>query len=377
MKTPAHIAIVHEWFTAMRGGERCVEALCEIYPGATLFTLLHVPGTVSPVIERMPLRTSCIQRLPFAASAYRRYLPFFPAAVRGFDLREFDLVISSHHCVAKGAPVAAEALHVCYCHTPMRYLWDQYDAYFGRGRAGVFTRAAMRALAGPLRRWDVKTASAPHAIIANSQNVRERIQTLWNRTADVIYPPVNTSLFVPSARDDGYFLVVSAFVPYKRIDLAIGACAANGERLVIVGDGPDAARLKAAAGAGVTFAGRVDDRELRELYAGCRGVLFPGEEDFGIVPLEAMATGKPVVAFGRGGALETVRDRDGERTGILFDEQSVESMAGAIRRCRETEFDPAVLRARAEEFDTAIYKKKMAEYVAAKWRDRFSRSPQL
>jgi len=377
METPRHIAIVHEWFTAMRGGERCVEALCELYPGATLFVLLHLPGTVSPVIERMPIRTSFIQHLPFARSAYRRYLPLFPAAVRGFDLRGFDLVITSHHCVAKGAPVAPGALHVCYCHTPMRYLWDQYDAYFGPGRAGMLTRAAMGIVAGPLRRWDVKTAAAPDAMVANSRNVRERIRTLWHRDADVIYPPVDTSLFVPSARDDGYFLVVSAFVPYKRIDLAISACAAAGERLVIVGDGPDARRLKATAGPGVVFAGRVDDGELRELYAGCRGVLFPGEEDFGIVPLEAMATGKPVVAFGRGGALETVVDRDGGRTGILFAAQTVEAMATAIRRCRETEFNPGVLRARAEEFDTVIFKQRMAEYIARKRKAHSSQSPQL
>jgi glycosyltransferase involved in cell wall biosynthesis len=258
----------------------------------------------------------------------------------------------------------------------MRYLWDQYDAYFGRERAGFLTRAAMRAVAGPLRSWDVKTASAPHAIVANSRNVRERIRTLWHREAEVIYPPVDTKLFVPSARDDGYFLIVSAFVPYKRIDLAMEACAATGERLIIVGDGPDAERLRAAASPGVTFAGRVGDRDLRELYAGCRGLLFPGEEDFGIVPLEAMATGKPVVAFARGGALETVRDREGDRTGILFAEQTVPSMAGAIRRCRETEFNPAVLRARAEEFDTSIFKKRMAEYIAGRWSNRFSRSPQ-
>jgi glycosyltransferase involved in cell wall biosynthesis len=376
MDTPRHIAIVHEWFTAMRGGERCVEALCELFPGATLFALLHLRGTVSAGIERMPVRTSFIQHLPFAATAYRRYLPLFPAAVRSFDLRAFDLVITSHHCVAKAAPVGPEALHICYCHTPMRYLWDQYDAYFGRGRAGMFTRAAMRMAAGPLRRWDVKTASAPHALVANSENVRRRIAALWHRDAGVIYPPVDTSMFLPSTRDDGYFLVVSAFVPYKRVDLAIQACAASGERLVIVGDGPDAARLRAAAGPGVTFAGRVDDRELRELYGGCRGVLFPGEEDFGIVPLEAMATGKPVIAFARGGVLETVRDREGDRTGILFPEQSVTSMTEAIRRCRETRFDPVVLRARAEEFDRSVFKKRMAEFIGSCWAGRGWKPPQ-
>ena len=377
MRIPSHIAIVHEWFTAMRGGERCVEALCEIFPDATLFALLHVRGTVSPVIEQMPIRTSFIQHLPFSDSRYRYYLPLFPAAIRRLDLRDFDLVVSSHHCVAKGVRVGPDALHICYCHTPMRYLWDQYEEYFGRGRAGFLTRTAMRAVAGPLRRWDVKTASAPHALVANSEHVRNRIRMLWQREADVIHPPVDTAMFQLSTRDDGYFLVVSAFVPYKRIDLAIEACSACGEKLVIVGDGPDARRLKAMAGRGITFAGRVNDNELRTLYAGCRGVIFPGEEDFGIVPLEAMASGKPVVAFGRGGVLETVRDAVDEGTGVFFREQSVAALVAAIRRCRETRFVPEVLRAQAERFDRTVYKRRMADYIAGHWSRHRTESPQL
>lgn len=377
MENPPHIAIVHEWLTAMRGGERCVEALCQLYPGATLFTLLHLPGSVSPVIERMPIHTSFIQHLPFSSSRYRHYLPLFPAAIRSLDLRAFDLVITSHHCVAKGVRVRQGALHVCYCHTPMRYLWDQYDEYFGRGRAGVLTRAAMRVAAGPLRRWDVKTAAAPDALVANSEHVRRRIRQLWRREADVIHPPVDTAMFTPSTRDGGYFLVVGAFVPYKRIDLAIDACAASGEKLVVVGDGPDARRLKRGAGPGITFAGRVSDAELCDLYAGCRGLLFPGEEDFGIAPLEAMASGKPVVAFARGGALETVIDSGGEGTGVLFNEQTTTALSAAIRRCRETTFDPALLRARAMQFDRAVYKRRMMEYIDGQWSTHMVKSPQL
>ena len=259
----------------------------------------------------------------------------------------------------------------------MRYLWDQYEEYFGRGRAGFLTRTTMRAVAGPLRRWDVKTASAPHALVANSEHVRNRIRMLWQREADVIHPPVDTAMFQLSTRDDGYFLVVSAFVPYKRIDLAIEACSACGEKLVIVGDGPDARRLKAMAGRGITFAGRVNDNELRTLYAGCRGVIFPGEEDFGIVPLEAMASGKPVVAFGRGGVLETVRDAVDEGTGVFFREQSVAALVAAIRRCRETRFVPEVLRAQAERFDRTVYKRRMADYIAGHWSRHRTESPQL
>ena len=237
MDRPGHIAIVHEWFTSMRGGEKCVEALCEVFPDATLFALVHVKGSVSSVIERMPLRTSFIQHMPFAGRRYRHYLPLFPSAVRRFDLSEFDCVISSHHCVAKGVRTAPGSLHVCYCHTPMRYIWRSYDEYFGPGRASMITRAGMRLAVGYLRRWDVRTAAGPRYFVANSENVRRRVQQLYQRGADVVYPPVETSRFALSARDDGYFLIISALVPYKRVDLAIEAFNRSGETLIIVGDG--------------------------------------------------------------------------------------------------------------------------------------------
>lgn len=367
MERPRHIAIVHEWFTSMRGGEKCVEALCEVFPDATLYALVHVRGSVSPVIERMPLHTSFIQHMPFAGTRYRHYLPLFPSAVRCFNLDQYDCVISSHHCVAKGVRTRPGVLHICYCHTPMRYIWHSYDEYFGPGRAGVVTRVGMRLALGYLRRWDVRTASGPHYFVANSENVRRRVRQLYQRDADVVYPPVDTSRFPLSTRDDGYFLIVSALVPYKRVDLAIEAFNRSGENLVIVGDGPDLARLKASAGKTIRFLGWLPDEEVVGIIGGCTAVVFPGEEDFGIVPVEAMACGKPVLAYGAGGALETVMEGGELSTGILFREQTVESFAAGLRRLRETQFFPERLRGFAQRFDREVYKRNMEDYILKRW----------
>jgi len=361
----------------MRGGEKCVEALCEVFPGATLFALVHVKGSVSPTIERMPIRTSFIQQLPFAADRYRHYLPLFPAAVRRFRMGEFDCVISSNHCVAKGVRVPAHALHVCYCYTPMRYIWDQYDDYFGPGRAGLLTRLGMSVAAPALRRWDVRTASSPHHFVAISENVRERIRRIYGRTSDLIYPPVDTSRFSPGTHDDGYFLILSALVPYKRVDLAVEAFNRNGERLIIVGSGPEEERLRALAGPTIEFTGWRSEDEVREYYVRCRGVVFPGEEDFGIVPVEAMACGKAVIAYARGGALETVLEGPGLRTGVLFTDQTVDSLLEAVVRFRHTEFDPAAMRKFALTFDRELYKSRMREYVLKRWGEFREKSLQV
>jgi glycosyltransferase involved in cell wall biosynthesis len=361
------VCLVHDWLTGMRGGERCLEVFCELFPEADLFTLLHVDGSVSELIERRRIVTSFVQRLPAVATRYRYYLPLFPAAVEAFDLRPYDLVLSSSHCVAKGARPRPGALHVSYCFTPMRYVWDLYDDYFGRG-AGRLTRALMPPLAARLRRWDRATSDRVDRFVAISRHVAARIERYYGRPAEVIYPPVDVQRFeVAHGADDGFYLVVSALVPYKRLDLAIQAAGRLGRRLLIVGTGPEDRRLRAQAPRGVEFLGHRPDREVAELYRRCRALLFPGVEDFGIVPLEAMAAGRPVIALAAGGALETVVAPGEARspTGLFFEQQSTDSLVDAMRRLESgtVAFDPKALRARAEEFDRARFKDQIASYL--------------
>jgi glycosyltransferase involved in cell wall biosynthesis len=362
------VALVHDWLTGMRGGERCLEVFCELFPDADLYTLLHVPGSVSPVIERRRIVTSFVQRLPQAATRYRHYLPLFPAAVRRFDLSGYDLVLSSSHCVAKGARAAAGARHVCYCYTPMRYVWDMYDEYFGRG-AGGLTRALMPPVAAALRRWDRASSRGVDHFVAISHHVAGRIRRFYGRDAEVIHPPVDAQRFEPGEGEGDFYLVVSALVPYKRVDLAVQAAARLGRRLVVVGTGPEERRLRAMAGPAVEFLGWRDDAAVAGLYRRCRALLFPGLEDFGIVPLEAMASGRPVIAYGAGGALETVVPPGGDEppTGVLFAEQTVEALIGAMRRYEDEadRFVPKALRARAEQFDRPRFKERIAACLAA------------
>jgi glycosyltransferase involved in cell wall biosynthesis len=361
------VAIVHDWLTGMRGGEKCIEAMLEVFEDVDVFTLIHLPGSVSRTIERAVKQTTFVQRLPGAKTRFRRYLPLFPAAIRRLDLRGYDLVISSHHCVAKGARVPEGVLHICYCYTPMRYLWYKYDDYFGPGRAGLFTRTSMRLVVGPLRRWDLATASNPHFYVATCNNVAHRVRDIYGRDADVIYPPVDTSRFTVSHEDGTYYLMVGALVRYKRFDIAIEAFNRAGEKLVIVGDGPEAAALRGMARSNIRFEGWRSDDELRNYYAGCRALIFPGEEDFGIVPLEAMSTGKPVLAYARGGALETVVVTPGLRTGTLFTDQTVEGLLAGLEELKITQFDPLAIRQHALGFDREIYKSRIKEFCLSHW----------
>lgn len=363
MQTGPKIALVHDWLTGMRGGEKVLEVLCELYPQAALFTLLHNKGSVSRVIEEMEIHASFIDRLPYKSGRYRNYLPLFPRAIESFDFSGYDLILSTSHAVAKGAQPAHGALHICYCHTPMRYVWEQYDQYFGPGRAGLLTRAAMSFFAPRLRRWDAWSSSRVHFFVANSQNVAERIRQYYQRTADVIYPPVSVDQFTLSEEDDGYYLIVSALVPYKRVDLAVEAFNRSGERLLIVGTGPESSRLQSVASRNIEFLGWQPDAELARLYARCRALIFPGIEDFGIVPLEAMASGKPVVAFGQGGALETVVDDPQRATGVFFREQTPEALREALVRLRGLKLNPQTIRAHAGQFDRKMFKENYRLYV--------------
>ena len=361
---PVKVALVHDWLTGMRGGEKALEVLCERYPDAELFTLLHVRGSVSPAIERLTIHTSALQRLPGIRHYYRECLPLFPKLIEQFDLARFDLVLSTSHCVAKSARAAPNAVHICYCLTPMRYAWDQFDAYFGPDRLGRPASAAMRVVMNRLARWDQKTAVRANRYVAISHYVAGRIRRYYNREATVVYPPVDTDFFHPDSAVPGrYALVVSALVPYKRLDLAIDACRIAGVSLKIVGEGPDRGRLERRARDNkhdVEFLGRRSNDEVRELYRRAAVVMLPGEEDFGIVPLEAQACGRPVVAYARGGALETVV---AEETGLLVEEAAPAAFADALRRAIDHPFDSTAIRRHAERFGRARFAAEMDAIV--------------
>ncbi len=358
------VALVHDWLTGMRGGEKVLEVICERFPDAELFTLVHVPGSVSPVIERRRIHTSAIQQLPGVRHYYRECLPLFPTLIEQFNLEDFDLVISSSHCVAKSVMTRASAVHICYCHTPMRYAWDQFDAYFGPARLGSTGSALARHAMARLARWDRDTAGRVGRYVTNSHYVAGRIRRYYNREATVVYPPVDTDFFHPDhSRPDDFALIVSALVPYKRIDVAIDACRRARTPMTIVGDGPERARLErlaADSGTAVVFRGRVSNDEVRDLYRRAAFVLQPGEEDFGIAPIEAQACGRPVVALATGGAAETVVPGE---TGVLADTPDTEAFAEAIARARATRFDSSVIRRHAERFGRARFGDEMEQLV--------------
>jgi glycosyltransferase involved in cell wall biosynthesis len=356
------LAIVHDWLTGMRGGEKALDVICERFPDAEIFTLVHVRGSVSPAIERMRIHTSFVQHLPRVQRYYRHYLPLFPTAIEQFSFDRFDRIVSLSHCCAKSVVHPPTVPHLCYCLTPMRYAWDQFDAYFAAERIGRMPSALMRPVMARLARWDRDTAARADRYVAISHYVAGRIRRYYNREATVVYPPVDTEFFHPDATTPERFaLIVSALVPYKRIDIAIAAAARAGVPLTIVGDGPERAALERIATPTTTFLGRVSDETIRDLYRRAAVALLPGEEDFGIVPLEAQACGRPVVALGRGGALETVKPGE---TGLLVDDLSPAAFADAIAEAVDRRFDPTAIRAHAEQFSRRHFGDQMAALVA-------------
>ncbi len=349
-------AIVHYWLLNTRGGEKVVEALCRLLPEADLFTLFYDPDRVPPAVRAHRVRTSFLQ--PFRRH-YRWLLPLMPMALESFDLRGYDLVVSSESGPAKGVIVPSAARHVCYCHTPMRYLWDLYPAYRNEWTTSRWKRAAMTPLSHYLRMWDYSSAARVDDFIANSENVRRRIWKTYRRESTVIPPPVAVETFYWRPPEN-YYLIVSELVAYKRLDSAVRAFAANGRRLRVAGDGPEFKRLKQQAASNIEFCGRVSDEQLRELYARCRAFLMPGEEDFGITAVEALASGKPVIAFGRGGALETVPLSE-PLGGLLYGEATDDSLREAILLWdyREKEIDPPALRRYAAKFSESEFSRRM------------------
>ncbi len=356
------IALVHDWLTGMRGGEKVLEVLCELHPDADILTLVHERGSVSPVIERHRIVTSPLQWLPFARRRYRHFLPLYPTLIEQFDLDGYELVISSSHAAAKAVVPAGRARHISYCHSPMRYAWDQFEAYFGEERVGpTASRWLYRPVLSRLARWDAATATRVDRFVANSSHVAGRIRRYYNRSATIVYPPVDTVFYHPDATvPSSHFLIVSALVPYKRIELAIDACRQAGARLRIVGDGPDRGRLERQAGPHVEFLGRLSDEQIRDEYRRAAAVLLPGEEDFGIVPVEAQACGRPVVALARGGSLETVVD---DETGVLVPEATVDGWVRGLKRVASRTFDAARLRAHAGQFSRERFRHQITSVI--------------
>ncbi len=365
------IALVHDWLTGMRGGEKCLEVLCHRFPQARLFTLVHAPGTTSPAIERMQITYSFLQQFPGVAAHYRWLLPLMPAAVGQLQIPDdVDLVVSLSHAVAKSIRPPRGVPHVCYCFTPMRYAWDRRADYFCvSGRLRRTPMAVARHLVLDwIRRWDRATSDRVTHFVAISRTVAQRIAACYGRTSRVIYPPVDTGFYSPAdvPRED-FLLCVSALVPYKRVDLAIEACNRHRRRLLVIGDGPQRRTLQRLAGPTVTLLGWRPDEEVRDRMRRARALLFPGNEDFGIVPVEAQACGTPVVAFGRGGATETILPADQSTigTGWLFAEQTADALYRAVELCEAhpQHFDPQLARRQAERFATERFEWELVEYL--------------
>ncbi len=375
---PRKVALVHYWLLNMRGGEKVLEALCRMYPEADIYTHVCDKEALSPFLQTRTIKTSFIQRLPRAKKWYQKYLPFMPLALEQLDLTEYDLIISSESGPAKGVLTRTDATHVCYCHSPMRYLWDFYPQYLAA--ASPVIRFAMRPIFSFLRLWDVLSAQRVDYFVANAHTVRKRILKHWRREAVVVHPPVDVQRFTLSSvpREDFYFCM-GQLVDYKRVDIAIEACMRLQKRLVIVGDGEMRTRYEALVQSLATdlhsqgydathsaqlieFRGRMDDASVQDLYNRCAALLFPGEEDFGIVPLEAMATGAPVLAYGKGGATETVVQG---KTGLFFYEQNAEALCQTLQEfeAQRQNFDGVAIRAHAVSFDEVRFAREMSTAI--------------
>lgn len=359
------VALVHDWLTGMRGGEKCLEVLCRAFPDATLHTLIHRRGALSPVIEGMQIRTSPLQRVPGVFTHYRKMLPLMPLAASAWRPGRVDLVVSLSHCVAKSIRVPRGVPHVCYCFTPMRYAWQGRDAYLDVWGHRRLKRIMARTLLDGMRAWDRATASGVTHFVAISGTVRDRISQCYGRESRVIQPPVDTEFYTPDPNPgsrEPYYLCVSALVPYKRVDQAIQACNRLKKPLIIIGEGTERQRLQAQAGPTITFLGWQPDEVIRDHYRRCKALLFPGEEDFGIVPVEALACGASVLALGRGGAAETI---DG-RVGRVYEAPTPEGLADAIVAWEAAgcPHDPGLARRKAESFALPVFRDRILGFLA-------------
>lgn len=357
------VAIIHYWFVSMRGGEKVVQELCAMFPDAVIFTHIYDAQGVTQEIRRHEVRETFIASLPFAKRQYKKYLPLMPYALEALDLREFDLVISSEAGPAKGVIPMPGAQHVCYCHSPMRYIWDQYHVY--REQAGRATRLMMPLIAHKMRVWDVTTSARVDRFVANSNHVANRIDKYYRRPSDVIFPPVSIADFSPVKSDEveDYYLIAGELVSYKRADIAIDAFNKSGKKLVVIGDGAERKPLEQKAKSNITFLGKVPFEQLKRHFAKCRALVFPGEEDFGMVPVEVMASGRPVIAYGKGGVLDTIID---QQTGALFSDQSVEGLIEAVDAFETgllNALDQNVLQAHVAKFNPLRFRREFAQIL--------------
>lgn len=355
------VAIVHYWLIKMRGGEKVLEALCEMFPEADIFTHVYCPGRISDVINSHKISTSLIQKLPFSTRLYQSYLPLMPLALKKLDLSEYDLVISSESGPAKGVSVKAGAKHICYCHTPMRYVWDMYDEY--RINAGLLARIIMPLLIGWLRRWDKKTSRGVDQFVANSRFVQSRIKNIYGRDSKVIYPPVEIGRFDVSEVVGDYYLYAGELTHYKQPQLAIEAFNKSGRKLLVIGEGALENELKLLAKSNIKFLGRQSLTQLKLYFSQCKALIFPGIEDFGIIPVEVMASGRPVIAYRDGGALETVIEFE---TGLFFDEQTIDSLNNSLKQFEKDKqnFVPAVIKMSAERFSKERFLSEIRDLIS-------------
>ena len=383
------VALVHDWLTGMRGGEKVLEVFCELFPRAHVYTLLHSKGSVSKTIENMDIRTSFVQKLPLAGRKYRSYLPLFPAAIEKFDFGGYDLVLSSSHCVAKGVITDSDTLHICYCFTPMRYIWDLYDLYFGKGRSHFVTRTGMFLIAGYLRKWDVTSSKRVNKFVSISRYIENRIKKCYGRESEIIYPPVDCSYFTTGTSCGNFYLMVSPLAPNKRVDIAIKAFNKLGIPIKIIGSGQEEEKLRKLAGKNIELMGWQSDEVVRKHYVNCKALIFPGVEDFGIVPLEAQACGKPVIAYGYGGVLDTIvpfnsnklkpqegNEEIGNATGMFFYDQNSDSLLQAVELFENSPgvFNKEKIRKHAESFDRPIFKENIKNYIEREYNE-FRKDP--
>jgi glycosyltransferase involved in cell wall biosynthesis len=354
------IALVHDYFIQMGGAERVAEVFHQMFPTAPLYTTVALAHRLTPALRDAAIHTSFMQHMPAIESKFRHYFLLYPWAVESLNVGDYDLILSSSSGYGKGVHRGRNAIHVCYCHTPMRWAW-RYDDYAAREEFGTFSRVALPAMLSGLRWWDRRASRQPDYYLANSAVVAERIRQIYQREAVVIPPPIDVDRFQPSTEQEDYFLILSRLVPYKRIDLAVEACTRMNKNLIVIGDGPDRQRLEAIAGPTIKFLGRQPDAVVNHYASRCRALLFPGEEDFGMVPLEINAAGRPVIAYRAGGALETVREAV---TGLFFDQPTSESLAAALEAFEQTAWQPQQLRQHAEQFAYPVFAQRMLAFLA-------------